>query len=404
MRTFANLFLILFCLDGSLSLLDEIVSLIDPAAFLTELRGSVAATVLLAACLLYLCLGIDRRLPKRVFLPLIAFVILCPLAGWFFPPLAGSLIFGLLSAVAQLALLTVPLSRFRRTGVHSLTMPPEVFAGPVFSLRNILTFGGVNLTVVPLVLAMYALAAVNASMAEYTAGYMRLGPGGLAMTERVFQRGDRTIRLAAMIHVGDKEYYDALAGSVARGRTIVLAEGVTDDDNLLQNRLDYDKMAGFLGLTSQETMQFPGRTIEAEDLDAPSPASEKSQSQPDILQADVDVSTFRPPTILLLDTMAKQMRESSSFLQGFRALNAWAAKNITPEMYDTIMDDILQRRNQTVIQHLGKALERYDTIVIPWGALHMKGIEEAVRKRGFVLKEERQRVSIDFGRLLRGAW
>lgn len=407
MRIFANLFLILFCADGSLSFLDEIVSFIDPAAFLTDIRNSIANLVILLACLLYLCLSIDRRLPKRVFLPLIAFAIICPLAGWFFPVLAGSKIFSLLSAIAQLALLSVPLSRFRRGAAHSLTMPPAAFAGPMFSLRNTLTFGAVNLLVVPLVVLMYLFATVNAYMDDYTAGYMRLGPGGLSMTERVFKRDGRTIRLAAMIHVGDKEYYEDLADSVVPGRTIVLAEGVTDDENLLRNRLDYGKVGGFLGLTSQDTMQIAGRSIEADELEKVPPvknSGKKEQDEPDILRADVDVSAFRPPTILVLDTMAKQLQENSSLMKGLRTLNTWAVKNVTPEMNDIIMDDILTRRNQEVVRYLAKALERYDTIVIPWGALHMKGIEEEVRKRGFTLKEERQRVSIDFLKLIRGAW
>jgi hypothetical protein len=55
-----------------------------------------------------------------------------------------------------------------------------------------------------------------------------------------------------------------------------------------------------------------------------------------------------------------------------------------------------------VIRHLGKALERYDTVVIPWGALHMKEIEAEVLKRGFVLQIEQERVSIDFRKMLLG--
>jgi hypothetical protein len=49
-----------------------------------------------------------------------------------------------------------------------------------------------------------------------------------------------------------------------------------------------------------------------------------------------------------------------------------------------------------------KALDRYDTIVIPWGALHMAEIEEEVLKRGFDLQQERERVSIDFRKMLVG--
>ena len=71
-------------------------------------------------------------------------------------------------------------------------------------------------------------------------------------------------------------------------------------------------------------------------------------------------------------------------------------------MSEIIMDDILHRRNVGVIRHLEKALGRYDTVVIPWGALHMKEIEAEILKRGFKLQEERERVSIDFRKMLTG--
>ncbi|HEX2770228.1 MAG TPA: hypothetical protein VHN12_13205, partial [Geobacteraceae bacterium] len=247
----------------------------------------------------------------------------------------------------------------------------------------------------------------NSCMAEYTSGFMRLAPGGLYMTDRVYRRDNRTIRLAGMIHVGEKEYYDALAGSVAPGRTIVLAEGVTDDKHLLRNRLNYGRVAGFLGLTSQEKMLFRGKLIKPEALEARRVRSrgmgEKEQAGPaDILRADVDVSAFRPPTILFLNTFGKHLQESHSLVKGLLAINVWAEKNITREMHEVIVDDILHRRNREVIRHLGKALDRYDTVVIPWGALHMKEIEVEVLKRGFVLQEERERVSIDFRKMLPG--
>jgi hypothetical protein len=407
MRVFANLFLVLFIADGGLSLLDELVSLLSPVSFLSGVRSVLACSVIVMAALVYLCLGIDRRLPKRVFLPLTLFVFWCPLSVWFFPALAGNRTYALLAATAQVALVMLPLSRFRKDGSRSLTMPPAMFDAPLFSLKNTLVFGAVNLFVIPLALVMLVLYTANSYMAEYTSGFMRLAPGGLYMTDRVYRRGNRTIRLAGMIHVGEKKYYDELAGSVAPGRTIVLAEGVTDDKNLLRNRLDYGRVAGFLGLTSQEKMHFRGKLIAPEALDEPQApcrgGGEKEQASPaDILRADVDISAFRPPTILLLNTMGKLLQETHSIVKGLLAINAWAEKNITREMNDVIMDDILYRRNREVIRYLGKALDRYDTVVIPWGAMHMKEIEEEVLKRGYRLQEERERVSIDFRKILLG--
>ncbi|TWJ33368.1 hypothetical protein [Geobacter argillaceus] len=405
MRSFANLFLLLFLVDGGVSLLDEAVSLLVPLAPLSGVRNLLANIVILMAVPLYLSLGIDRRLPKRLFLPLTIFAFFCLLSGWLFPPLAGARAYGLLTAAAQLALALFLLRQYRQPDGRPPALPAAIFAAPFFSLRNTLLFGTANLFVVPLALAMFALSAANAYMAEYTAGFMHLKPGGLYMTERVYRRDNRTIRLAGMIHVGEKHYYDDLARSVAPGRTIVLAEGVSDDGKLLRNRFGYGRVAGFLGLTSQDKMLFPGRLLEEEEFAALRPhatgsVEKEPAREPDILRADLDVSAFRPPTILVLDAIGKQLQESPSFVKGFLALNAWAEKNITPEMNEAIMDDILHRRNREVIRHLGKALESYDTVVVPWGALHMKEIEEEVLTRGFTLREERERVSIDFRKLL----
>ena len=401
MRVFANLFLILFLADGGFSLVDELVPLLTPFAPFTGLRMLLAGTVIVMAVPLYLYLGIDRRLPKRVFLPLIFFVFICPLSTWMFPALAEFRIYGLLMAVTQVLLGMLPLYYFRKGDERSLTMPPELFSAPFFSIRNSLIFGAVNLFIVPLFLGMSALSVADAYMADYTSGFMHLTPGGLQMTERAYWKGNQTIRLAAMIHVGNREYYENVTGSIAQGRTIVLAEGVSDVRKLLRNSIDYGKMAGFLGLTSQNEMRFRGRIIGSKDLESPrldtrSDGNEKQVGKADILRADVDVSDFRPPTILLLNALGKIMQGSNSFVKGFTALNSWGEKNITPEMSDIIMDDILHRRNLEVIRYLEKSLGRYDTVVIPWGALHMKEIEAEVLKKGFKLQEERERVSIDF--------
>lgn len=402
MRVFANLFLILFLADGGFSLVDELVTLLTPLMPFTALRNLLAIAVIAMSFPIYLSLGIDRRLPKRIFLPLIAFVLWTLVSSWLFPTLAGIRVYGLILAAAQVVIGMLPLTIFRRAGDRSLTMPPELFSAPLFSLRNTLLFCGANLLVAPLVLLLFALTVLNANIAEHTAGFMHLTPGGLSMTERVYTRDKRTIRLAAMIHVGNKEYYDKMADSVTPGRSIVLAEGVTDDRHLINNRLDYGKVAGFLGLTSQDKLLFRGRLIEEEEFTSPSAGGslKKQSGSTDILRADLDVSSFRQPTITFLNAVGEQLRQSPSFMKGVLALNAWAEKNVTPDMNKIILDDILHRRNLGLLSHLDKALERYDTVIIPWGALHMKEIEADVLRRGFVLQKEQERVSIDFRRML----
>ena len=406
MRLFANLFLILFAADAGVSLLDELTSLLFPLPVLSLLRVFLANIVLIMAIFVYLSLGIDRRLPKRVFLPLVLFVCLAPLSLWVFPSFSGTRTYGLLAAAAQLFLCLVPIFQFRKGSNRSLLMPEALFDAPFFSLRNTLMMGALNTLVLPFVLVLLVFSSANSYLQKNTSGFMRLAPDGVYMSEKVYKRNNKTIRLAAMIHVGEKQYYDEVVGSVAPGRTIVLAEGVTDEKKLLTNRLDYGKVADYLGLTlQQEKMHFQGRIIDASELDDRRARSRgdgaNSAAQVDILRADVDVSSFRPPTIQLLNALGKQMKENSSLAKGLLASSAWSDKNLTPEMQKVVMDDILYRRNKEVIRHLNKALDRYDTIVIPWGALHMAEIEEEVLRQGFRLQQVRERVSMDFRKMIK---
>ncbi len=405
MSIIANLFLILFIADGGFSLVDEIVPLLSPLLPFTAMRNLLAETVVLLAVFLYFCLGIDSRLPKRIFLPLILYVCLCPLSTWAFPELAEIKVFGVLAATLQLLLGMLPFCFFRKGEERSLTMPDDIFTAPFFKLKNTLLFFGANLAVFPLVLSLLLLAAADSYLLEHTSGFMRLGPGGIRMTERVYGKDNRTVRLAAMIHVGDRGYYDELAASIASARMIVLAEGVSDDEHLLRDRIDYSKVAALLGLTSQQDIPLKGRIIDPDEFASPRFAKrggDKQSDLADILRADLDISDFKPSTVLFLNNIGSQLKEDSSLFKSLTALNSWAEKNMTSELYETVMNDILHKRDKELIRHLDQALARYDTVVIPWGALHMKEIEAEIQRRGFTLQSERERVSIGFRRILKG--
>ena len=368
-------------------------------------RDHVASVVLVVALFVYLALGIDRRLPKKLFLPLILFVFWCPLSVWLVPALAGSNAYGLLMAALQVALGGCLVDRLRREGEPpGLTLPATRFEGPFFTPRNTLVFAAVNVVVLPIALVTLALYQANSYAAKATAGFVRVEPRGLYMTERVYRRDGRTIRLASMIHVGEKQYYQEVARLPVSGRAIVLAEGVTDRKGILKNKFDYGQVAKYLGLTSQEKMLFSGRVVDEKTLDAPQPQEggkgEGEAGAIDILRADVDLGAFSPDTIFFLDAVGRHLKENPSVAKAAVSLNEWAEKHITPKMYEAIMDDILYRRNKALLGYLDKALKRYDTVVIPWGALHMKGVEAGVLERGFVLQEEHKRLSVDFRRML----
>lgn len=398
MRTFINLFLIFFAADGLISLVDELLVLMAGASNLSGVRDIFASTVILLSLPLYLALGIDRRPPRKVFAPLLVFLVWTQLATWLFPALAESNVYSVVCALVQVLLCILPAEYARRNGGKGLLMPQSVFTGPFFNLRHTLYFTAASLFIVPVVFLLCVFASANAYTEHSTAGFIRIAPDGLYMSERTYRLDNKTIRLTGMIHVGDQKFYDDMSGTSSVGRTIILAEGVTDDKHLLTNRFGYSKMAGFLGLSSQEKMRLKGRLIENAD-DVNSSRDKAGTAESDIVRADLDVSDFNKETVYFLNTIGKLINENSSFAATLMAINTWAEKELTPEMNRVIMADILHKRSNAVLTHLDKALAHYETIIIPWGALHMSEIEDAVLKRGFVLSEKKARVSIDFKKM-----
>jgi len=392
MRLFINMFLILFAADGLISVVDELLLYLAGSSNLAGVREVFANTVVLLSLPVYITIGFDIRLPKRVLLPLIGFIVWSLLATWIFPDLADSRLYGPVCAFAQLLLCLLPIEYARKCGGEGLLLPLSVFSPKFFNLRYTLKYAAVSLVIVPLVFVLLTLASANAYADKATAGFIRIAPSGLYMSERIYKKDQKTIRLTGMIHVGDKKFYDDLTGSFSADNIIILAEGVTDEKQLLKNKFGYSKMAGFLGLSSQEKMRLKGRLIESADEN---PASEKAAGA-DILRADIDISDFNKETIHFLNTVGKHINEGTSLAATFIALNKWAEAELTPEINKIIMDDILHKRNKALISHLDKALINYETVVVPWGALHMAEIEESVIKRGFVLQEKKYRHSINF--------
>jgi hypothetical protein len=400
MRLFINVFIFLFLMDGAVSICDDLLAFFYNLAFLNNIRDMLATVVLVTACLVYISLGVDQRLPKRRLLPLIFYSYLSLVLLWFFPQFADNKPFGLFFSVIQLFLGLMPYSPLPLVGERTLFLDKERLQGAIFGARNSLIFTAISMVVIPFALISVLLATADSYARGMTSGFMRIAPSGMYMADRIYQQGGKTIRLVGMIHIGEQGYYEDLARTETSGRTIILAEGVSDRQGILKSRFGYGKMAGFLGLTSQEKLRFHGRQIESEELDAEEDdkalESDNSLKSADILRADVDIASFRPQTIMFLDAIGRYMNGGDSFRANMAAFNAWAEKNVTPEVNRTVMDDILHQRNKVVIRHIGAVLGRYDTVIIPWGALHMAEIEQAVLSRGFVLQENRSRVSIDF--------
>jgi len=405
MRRFANCYLVLFWIDAGLSLLDELLKASAIPVQLTPLaatRTFVAYLVIALSLVVFSLLGIDRRLPKRIFLPPTLYAMWCSLALW---PLLGMIPQGwqgLSAACGQALIGGLVLVTLRWSYGHKL-LPAELFQRPLFSWRNTLVFSAVNLLLLPAMLAFSLLATADAYLEQMTAGFMRVSPVGIYTSERTYHRDNQVVRLVAMMHIARKGFYQGLTASLPANRTVILAEGVTDQNHLLKNRFHYSRLARVVGLSSQETMHFDGNLLELNDLKRGDECA-RDETRPDIVVADTDLDRFAPQTVEFLNVLGRTLLGDNPLPQGFAAYTDWMQTHGTPEMFSGVMADILSKRNKVVIHALQQSLDCYDTIIVPWGGMHMPAIEAAVLKQGFVPGDKKERLLFAFSAIPFSAW
>lgn len=395
MRRFVNFYLILFLIDAGLSLVDELMSVFTVhLPILSSLRNSVAFLVIALSLAVYILLGIDRRLPKRIFLPLTVYSFWCSLALWPLLDMISRELQGLTAAFGQVFIGGVVLITLRCFYGRNL-LPAELFQRSMFGWRNTLVFSAVNLLLLPLLLVFSLMATGSYYLDQQTAGFMRLSPVGMYTSERSYHRDGKTVRLVAMMHVARKGYYQELFASLPAKGTIILAEGVTDQDQLLKTRMDYGRLADLVGLSSQQNMHLDGNLLDLDDLQ-PAEDRKRDETKPDIVRADLDLNRFDPQTVEFLNVLARTLLGDKPLAQGLAAYNDWVKAHGTPELLSGVMDDILYKRNAVVIDALHRSLDRYDTIVVPWGGMHMPAIESVLLEQGFVPGAKKERLLFAF--------
>ncbi len=392
MRKLANLFLILFIASAVAGIFQVLAQHYGLFSFTTQIHYILRGACLITGFLVYIGFGFNRHLPKRVLIPLLLWLFWSLVAYW--PLDFLSMEWGLLLIyVAQLIFGTMFLKVNSLVNRKSLLLVPEQFSGSAFSFATLVRFSLISLVVLPVSLLLVVFSLVSGVLDRSTGGFVQLRPDGLYMQEKVYHLDGKDIRLAGMIHLGHGSYYSDLIASIPAERTLILAEGVSDESGLMRERFSYGNIAGNLGLSSQEQFHFAGRRISLGDLSQP---YRERYDGPHILAADIDLQQFDPRSVEVLNALARYFLNADSLWQGYLQFNRWAEENITVDTNRVLMNDLIDKRNQAVIKLMPQALERYDVVVIPWGALHMKGIEVAVRAADFYLHDTYMRRSISF--------
>lgn len=377
----ASLWLYAFAADATLSVIDESLAMALGGDVLSGLRNGVALFVVYATLPALLVTIFVPQLPKLVLLPPVFFVLWTALGA---PPLPatarGSLPMLALSA-AQLLLAANALFLVRRRHVRWRLVAEQLPVVGHLWLRTILALV-LTLFVGAAATAGLAAAAVVSYLEGVTGGYMQFGWSGIAMRETVLERDGKTVRLVATAHIAEPGFYREIRRNIP-GDALVFVEGVTDRKGRLGG-FSQHAAAQALGLSTQdvfnELLPVPEEVDEAgvdDDAGKPGPGSDA----PHVVRADVDTEVFSDRAVEYLQDVDKVM-QSASLGSAMAELSAFSRKYTETET-QAIFGEIVGRRNLNLLEAFDRLAGNYATVVIPWGAMHMPGLEQGLADRHF---------------------
>jgi hypothetical protein len=259
-------------------------------------------------------------------------------------------------------------------------------------------------------LGVLMIAGVAAYMETESKGYVDFTSEGISLKETVLEKDGQKVRLIAMMHIGEPQFYRSLFASFEPG-SLVLSEGVSDKQNRLSGSFSYRRVAEALGLERQPQLdevtdevveepsassdqaapQQPAQEVPAQQADPapPPPPVPAANSRPDIVRADVDLSELSETTIRILMAIGELYASDSL---GEAASRYFAmTSNFTEDDFRIFVDEIVNKRNARVLDEFDQRRSAYTTIIIPWGGLHMPGLEAALVERGFHISSQQQR-------------
>lgn len=378
LRWLANGFVLAYAADACLSGFDETLRAATGSTALLVPRNVLARLVVWASSCVPLVVVVTPRPPAPIFLLLSLSALwlnfgAAPLPLWLGSPRA--LAVGAVAIQLAIAALSFVWIR-RRNGGTGWLLREAALAGPAFAPLRSLVWGAGMLLVGPPLIALYLVLWTTTSIQQATQGFIAFDASGVVLSDRRYRLEDREVRLVAMMHLGEGEGYRALVRSFGGEETVVLQEGVTDEEGLMETPLSYGRAAAILGLDEQEALETYYEEGDELDDDEPSPV---------FLHADLDVSTFAPETRAWLERIA-QLYAADDFWADLRAFGAWTSERAAE--WPTVQRDLFARRNEHVLARLDEVLVDYPRVVVPWGALHLPTLEAAVLQRGFERADE----------------
>jgi hypothetical protein len=109
--------------------------------------------------------------------------------------------------------------------------------------------------------------------------------------------------------------------------------------------------------------------------------------RPSVVNADVDVRTFRPETLVFLEEMGAVWGAPTASA-ALDAIQSFAERPDATALVDAARADVIDARNRHLLARIDASLADHRRVVVPWGALHLAELEAGLVARGFVAAGE----------------
>lgn len=400
LRVAVNLFWFAYLADGVFYLLIEAALAMGAPPVLRDVRTPLGLLVVFASVAMAGVVVLTPRAPGRVLVPLIlitwwaSFTMGFPLVFLKIPHLTDWLSFlQVVSAMAVWLLFRGPGSRW--------TEPFALNDRPAFAWRHAMIAAPLVLAVAFATAVVGVVGGVAGQIETMSGGYVRLRPDGLYIVERQFRSGDREVCLTGMMHIGGEEFYSSILPRGDQGvPSIVLVEGVTDHKGLLgDDALQYTRLARLLNTDSQMESSFTQRVRAGLRHGGHGPDAAGSEIGEDdgiwFKHADVDVATFHPRTIAFILAVMSLM-QAESWQQAVQMMTQPGSPINDKEAQRYVTKDVLEARNAQLVEEIEVSLKDYRRVIVPWGAMHLPGIESWLRGRQFEQSGEIERKALSF--------
>ncbi len=379
LQAVANGYLICFCLEGLLEFASQFPAITQALPALEALSKWAALSVTIAFITQVLLMSSYRHLPWRE-LSLVLLVtfwsrfLYLPLPGLFDWENIEFLGAGLTLVTAGV---TIGMIRLHR---GTLGIPKRAFEDVEFSLGRTMIAFLFKLGVLFPFAVLYVGWSCNVMVNWRTHGFLHLNLQSLKAEARTYERDGKKVYLLPTMHVASPSFYSKLMEGLPSQKCVLLPEGVSDRKGLLKARWSYAGPAKSAGLSVQP--DFSRKTPNTE-----------------LRVCDADISEFSASTTEILNTVATHLqRWGEGDLLG--ALDGLSKCNFQKKDLKQLQQDVLELRNAKVLTAIRKSLPTCDHVLVPWGALHMPGIEAALLKEGFQRSAGREIEMLAWGDVL----